>query len=208
MAELAVEVLVAADVASALERGADIVYLIDGIASDLESTFATLSGRTLRLGLSLDYPEGLNPRYTGLAPDDIELRDALLSRLTAFSGVARKYGLVLETVGCHGDLALDVAEDERCTQVLARALMHFDSNLSLAIAAGSRGIAVAHHCGIALQREARVDHAIGPARSCNGATVPRVDRFRMGRLAEGQDPVSVEKTIGRTAMPRFTSIEI
>jgi len=185
-AELAVEVRAATDVAAALAAGGDLVYLGDDEPTALEAAFAALAGRPLRLGLSLDYPEGLDPRMTGVAPADIALRDALLVRLAAFTEPARCCGLTLETVGCHGNLALDVAEDERCTQVLARTLLRFDAKVSLAVPAGSRGIAVAHHCGIAVLREARTDRAPGNVQRCSGETVlPRVDRYRVGCFGAG-----------------------
>lgn len=195
-AELAVDVLAAVDVAAAVTAGSDLVYLRDDASGELESILDALAGRSLRLGLSLDYSQGLDPRLTGVAPADIDLSDALLARLTAFAETARERGLTLETVGCHGNLALDVAEDERCTQVIARALLRFDAGLSLAIAAGSRGVAVAHHCGIAVLREARADQAIDHVQRCGGENVlPRVDRHRMERLDAG-DRAPAEPGVG------------
>ena len=59
--------------------------------------------------------------------------------------------------------------------------MRFNAGLSLSVAAGTRAIAVAHHCGIRVVREAWVGYrstATGHVQARAGEAV-RVDRFRM-----------------------------
>lgn len=158
----------------------DVIYLVDTDPAVLEACMRAMRGVQAMLGISLDYPDGLDPRRSGAAPADVLLREALLFRLTAFATIAARQGLKLSTVGCHGALALDVADDERTTQVVARSVQHFDAALSLAVAAGSRGIAVAHHCGVRAVREAWHDVVVAPSYRCEGVAIAsRVDRYRV-----------------------------
>ncbi|AOB26902.1 MULTISPECIES: LamB/YcsF family protein [Bordetella] len=164
----------------ALPPACRVAYLADGPAPALGRAVRALAAG-LDVGLSLDYPPGLDPRDSGLAAPDIELEDALLARLAAFAAIARRWDRPLRTVGCHGMLALDVADDERTTQVVARTLQRYDATLSLAVPAGRRGIAVAHHCGIAVVREA---WAGAPDRAPPAGSSGRADRYRFHALAD------------------------
>lgn len=187
--EMAIEVWAAGDAGVVLPPDCDVVYLRADCV-DLERTLRALVGQSPRVGLSLDYPVGLDPRHTGVAAADVELSGALLSQLIAFAGAACRHGHALFTVGCHGTLALDVGEDERCTQVVARTLLRFNPAVSLAISAGARGIAVAHHCGIVVRREAMFGAAIEPVKNCEGtAVLPRVDRYRVRNVREDYNTV-------------------
>lgn len=159
----------------ALPPACRIVYLADGQAPALGRAVRALAA-DLAVGLSLDYPPGLDPRERGAAAPDTELEDALLARLAGFAAIARRWNRPLRTVGCHGALALDVADDERTTQVVARMLQRYDPTLSMAVPAGRRGIAVAHHCGIAVVREAWAD---APSSGAADVASVRVDRYRL-----------------------------
>lgn len=107
---------------AALPPACRIVYLADGQAPALGRAVRALAA-DLVVGLSLDYPPGLDPRERGAAAPDTELEDALLARL-----------------------------------------------------AGRRGIAVAHHCGIAVVWEA---WARAPSSGAADMSSVRVDRYRL-----------------------------
>ncbi|OWT65695.1 LamB/YcsF family protein [Candidimonas nitroreducens] len=157
----------------------DVIYLADAAPEAVERHMRSLNDTQVLLGISLDYPEGMDPRHCAAASTDILLQQALSSRLAAFAAIAQSQGRVLSTVGCHGSLEQDVADDERTTQVVARTLLRFDSSLSMAVPAGRRGIAVAYHCGIQVLREAWLGKEISqPSRDGNRSAMLHIDRYR------------------------------
>lgn len=156
-----------------------VVYLAGGDDAMVAAQIALLPAEPALLGLSLDYPLGRDPRISGAALADNELWDFLLSRLERFAVIARQHKRRISTLGFHGFLSMDAGDDERSTQVLARAALSFDSQLSLAVPAGSRGIGVAHHCGVRVVREAWVNMPSRIYLDCSGTPrVARIDRYR------------------------------
>src|SRR5690606_5021388 len=104
----------------------------------------------LGAAVSLSYPKSVIMGRRVLPLSDMELEATVKDQLACVLPFIQQGDEPLPSVICRSALALDVAEDERTTQVVARAIYRYDSRLTLFLMAGTPGVRVAHECGIAV----------------------------------------------------------
>lgn len=96
--------------------------------------------------VTLDYPAHSSyPR--GQCPDH-ELETAITVQLANAATRAGQAGKTVRAAGCADELAVDMQQDPRTLQVVARALYKFDPAIVLACTLDRVGKQVAHDCGV------------------------------------------------------------